>query len=90
MFRCFLFERNASQEITIENPLDEQIIFQTVSSNTNHFSINNDQDAITVQPKSQTKVNIVFNPSSIGNGDEQQHQSKISFVNDKVCIKNPD
>jgi hypothetical protein len=51
----------------------------------NNFTINTDQDTLTVQPKSQTKVNIVFNPSSIGSGDEQQHQSKISFVNDKVC-----
>lgn len=76
------------QEITLENPLDEQIIFQTVSSNMNNFTIGSNQDAITVQPKSQTKVNIVFNPSSIGNGDEQQqHQSKISFVSDKVCIE---
>jgi hypothetical protein len=54
----------------------------------NNFTINTEQDTITVQPKSQTKVNIIFNPSSIGSGDEQQHQSKISFINDKVCIGN--
>ncbi len=79
--------RNTTQEITIENPLDEQITFQTISSNKNNFIVNTDQDTITVQPKSQAKVNITFNPSSIGNGDEQQHQSKISFVNDKVRRK---
>lgn len=56
----------------------------------NNFTIGSNQDTITVQPKSETKVNIVFNPSSIGNGDEQQHQSKISFVSDKVCIEERD
>ena len=48
--------------------------------------INADHETITIQPKSQAKVDIVFNPSSIGIGDEQKHQSKISFINDKVCI----
>ena len=67
--------------------MDEQITFQTVSSNANNFTIGSNQETITVQPKSQTKVNIVFNPSSIGGGDEQQHQSKISFVSDKVGIE---
>lgn len=67
--------------------MDEPITFQTMSSNNNNFSVNTEQDIITIQPKSQAKVNIVFNPSSIGNGNEQQqHQSNISFVNDKVCI----
>jgi hypothetical protein len=58
-----------------------------MSSNNNNFTVNTEQDTITIQPKSQTKVDIIFNPSSIGNGSEQQqHQSNISFVNDKVCI----
>ena len=87
IYIIFIFiSRNSIQEITIENPLDEQITFQSVSSNNNNFMINADQDTITIQPKSQAKVDIVFNPSSIGNGDEQKHQSKISFINDKVCI----
>ncbi|CAF3339438.1 unnamed protein product [Rotaria sp. Silwood1] len=75
---------NSTQEITIENPLDEQVTFQTIISNNNNFTINTDQDTITVQPKSQAKVNVTFNPSAIGNGNEQKHQSKISFVNDKL------
>jgi hypothetical protein len=58
-----------------------------MSSNNNNFTINTDQDTVTIQPKSQAKVNVIFNPSSIGNGNEQQHQSKISFINDKVCIQ---
>jgi hypothetical protein len=60
-----------------------------MSSNNNNFTVNTEQDTITIQPKSQTKVDIIFNPSSIGNGNgQQQHQSNISFVNDKVCIEN--
>jgi hypothetical protein len=78
--------RHSTQEITLENPLDEQITFQTTSSNKNNFSVNTDQEALTMQSKSQAKVNVVFNPSSIGSGTEQQpHQSTISFVNEKVC-----
>ncbi|CAF4396047.1 unnamed protein product, partial [Rotaria sp. Silwood2] len=68
---------NSTQEITIENPLDEQVTFQTILSNNNNFTINTDQDTITIQPKSQAKVNVMFNPSSIGSGSEQKHQSKI-------------
>ncbi|CAF5144107.1 unnamed protein product, partial [Rotaria magnacalcarata] len=74
----------STQEITIENPLDEQVTFQTVISNNNNFSINGDQDTVTVQPRSQAKINVIFNPSSIGNGNEQKQQSKISFLNDKI------
>ncbi|CAF2209937.1 unnamed protein product [Rotaria magnacalcarata] len=74
----------STQEITIENPLDEQVTFQTVISNNNNFSINGDQDTVTVQPRSQAKINVIFNPSSIGNGNEQKQQSKISFLNDKL------
>ncbi|UJR33894.1 hypothetical protein I4U23_021314 [Adineta vaga] len=76
---------HTTQEIILENPLDEQIIFQTMSSNNNNFSMNTDQDTITIPGKSQTKVNIIFNPSSIGSGTEQQpHQSTISFNNEKL------
>lgn len=58
-----------------------------MSSNNNNFSLNTDQDTITIPAKSQTKVNVIFNPSSIGSGTEQQpHQSIISFNNDKVSI----
>ena len=55
-------------------------------TNNNNFTINTDQDTVTIPPKSQAKINIVFNPSSIGSGSEQQqHQTNISFVNEKVC-----
>lgn len=84
---CFLFftYSNSTQEITLQNPLDEQVTFQTVLSNNNNFTVDGDQETITVPPKSQAKLNVIFNPSSIGDGNEQKHQSKISFVNDKVC-----
>ncbi|CAF4360629.1 unnamed protein product, partial [Adineta steineri] len=75
---------NTAQEITLENPLDEQITYQTVMTNNNNFTLNTDQDTITIPPKSQAKINIIFNPSSIGTGSEQQqHQTNISFVNEK-------
>ncbi|CAF3695722.1 unnamed protein product [Adineta steineri] len=76
---------NTAQEITLENPLDEQITYQTVMTNNNNFTLNTDQDTITIPPKSQAKINIIFNPSSIGTGSEQQqHQTNISFVNEKI------
>ena len=72
----------AIQVIKLKNPLNEQVKFRTLISNSNYFGLENKQNEfITIEANDATDVNVVFIPAAIGYSD---HYTMVTFFNEKL------
>lgn len=74
--------RYVVQTLRVKNPLNEQVQFRVLISNTNNYALEKkQQEKLTVEANGLVDVDVLFTPSTVGIAE---HFGLISFYNEKV------